>query len=114
MSWREFTFTNTRTAVWGVNIEPGETTTQVMLVIFVHIYVYIYIYIYIYISVCKHFALIFVCRLFGKSSLTRRTSWIVSHINFTSIFPYKCQASDYYHWTVSDGVSYYLTLYTDA
>ena len=34
MSWREFAFTNTRTALWGIVTEPGETTTQVLLVTF--------------------------------------------------------------------------------
>ena len=97
MSWSEFAFTNTRTALWGIVTEPGETTTQVLLVIFCSC-------IYQYANI--NFASIFVCRLFGTTSLTRSTSWIVSNINFTSIFPYKCQASDYYHWTVSDGVNY--------
>ena len=32
MSWSDFSFTNTSVTVWGVITEPGQTTTQVLLV----------------------------------------------------------------------------------
>ena len=46
-------------------------------------------------------------RLFGTESQTTSADWIVTHINFTSIFPRTCGASDYHQWVVSDQVSYY-------
>jgi len=33
MSWRDFDFTTRPVVVWGVVTEPGQTTTQVLLVI---------------------------------------------------------------------------------
>ena len=45
------------------------------------------------------------CRLFGTRSSEMRSDWIVIHVNFTAIFLRTCEASDYYPWTVSDGVS---------
>ena len=32
MSWRDFDFINDSIVVWGIVTEPGETTTQVLLV----------------------------------------------------------------------------------
>ena len=35
MNWRDFDFINNPIVVWGIVTEPGETTTQVLLVIHV-------------------------------------------------------------------------------
>ena len=42
------------------------------------------------------------CRLFSEADTSPH--WIVTHVNFTAIFPRTCGPSDYYQWTVSDGV----------
>ena len=47
-------------------------------------------------------------RLFGSESQITSTDWIITHVNFSSVFPRTCGTSDYYQWTVSDGVSYIL------
>ena len=90
MSWTDFNFTNSSITIWGMSTEPGETTTQVLLVI-------------------SHYAVAIIAyhllnRVFGHPS-DARSSWIITHINFTSIFLHSCEQSDYYYWTVSDGVS---------
>jgi len=45
------------------------------------------------------------CRLFGTRSSFRGFYWVVTRINFTSIFPRTCGALDYYNWIVSNRVS---------
>ena len=58
-----------------------------------------------YYNYCMYFN-----RVFGHPR-DSRSSWIITHINFTSIFHHSCEESDYYYWTVSDGVSYYIILH---
>ena len=44
-------------------------------------------------------------RLFGTRTQSSFSNWIVTHINFTSVFIRTCESSDYENWTVSDGVN---------
>ena len=89
-SWNDFSFSNEEVVVWGVVTEPGQTTTQVMSVISAQLF-------YVYVCMYVHF-----CRLFNENNSSRQ--WIVTHINFTSIFSHTCEDSDYYEWHVSNGV----------
>ena len=94
MSWTDFNFTDGSIALWGISTKPGETSTQVLLVTS-HYDTEIIIILY------------HLNRVFGHPS-NATSSWIITHINFTSIFYRSCEDSDYYYWTVSDGVSYYM------
>ena len=145
MNWSEFEFINRSVVVWSVITEPGQTTTQVLLVTlthtrtYVHTHTHTYIHTYTYTNLHTHLhihtytyihapthtythtpthihthtitlvhtywtIISFVCRLFSASDDS--PDWIVIHVNFTSIFSRTCDGtSDYYQWTVSDGVS---------
>ena len=45
------------------------------------------------------------CRLFGSQVKSASSYWIITHVNFTSIFNRTCEASDYEYWNMSDGVN---------
>ena len=102
MSWSDFDFINSSIVVWGVVTEPGETTTQVMLVT----YVVATMCVCVYAIVSIYHTYIHIRRLLGTNSRLSFSPWIITHVNFTSIFLRTCEASDYYQWTVSDGVGY--------
>ena len=44
-------------------------------------------------------------RLFGTRTQSSSSDWIVTHVNFTSVFIRTCELSDYENWTVSDEVN---------
>ena len=50
-------------------------------------------------------SIIYVYRLFGSEERFASSDWIVTHVNFTSIFNRTCEASDYEYWNMSDGVN---------
>ena len=53
----------------------------------------------------KLFYHMYIRRLFGTSSRSVSSDWIITHVNFTSVFARTCESSDYENWTVSDGVN---------
>ena len=105
MSWSDFDFIDSPVVVWSVITEPGQTTTQVLLVTCAHIQMHVHTHTHTQITLVHTHCVIISCvfRLFSEGEDSR--SWIITHVNFTSIFLRTCEPLDYYDWTVSDGVS---------